>query len=103
MHTLHLPETPVGGIKYAALGILFSVNKPNIVLDPWQTKVIDDFFDQLEWTTTDSNPTVDEVSYGKLMNMVDFDERWVYKGSVTTPPCDTLVYWNVLRTIYPIK
>ena len=35
--------------------------------------------------------------------MVDTDNRWVYKGSVTTPPCDTIVYWNVLRTVYPIK
>ena len=37
------------------------------------------------------------------MMMVDTANRWVYKGSVTTPPCDTLVYWNVLRTVYPIK
>jgi carbonic anhydrase len=37
------------------------------------------------------------------MMMVDMDDRWVYRGSVTTPPCTTQVYWNVLRTIYPIK
>lgn len=35
--------------------------------------------------------------------MVDMDNRWVYKGSVTTPPCQETVYWNVLRTVYPIK
>jgi carbonic anhydrase len=34
---------------------------------------------------------------------VDLTNRWVYKGSVTTPPCATMVYWNVLSTIYPIK
>jgi len=37
------------------------------------------------------------------MMMVDFNNRWVYKGSVTTPPCATNVYWNVLHTIYPVK
>ena len=35
--------------------------------------------------------------------MVDTSERWVYKGSVTTPPCATTVYWNVVRKIYPLK
>jgi carbonic anhydrase len=35
--------------------------------------------------------------------MVDNKNRWVYKGSVTTPPCATNVYWNVLSTIYPIS
>jgi carbonic anhydrase len=37
------------------------------------------------------------------MEMVDFNNRWVYKGSVTTPPCATYVYWNVLSTIYPVS
>jgi len=37
------------------------------------------------------------------MNLVDADNRYVYKGSVTTPPCGQSVYWNVLSTIYPIK
>ena len=37
------------------------------------------------------------------MNLIDWNNRWVYKGSVTTPPCNTMVFWNVLATIYPIK
>ena len=37
------------------------------------------------------------------MNLVDSDNRWIYKGSVTTPPCATFVYWNVLSTVYPIS
>jgi len=37
------------------------------------------------------------------MDMVDTNSRWMYKGSVTTPPCDTYVHWNVLSTIYPIN
>lgn len=37
------------------------------------------------------------------MEMVDSNNRWVYKGSVTTPTCATFVYWNVLSTIYPVS
>lgn len=37
------------------------------------------------------------------MMMADMNNRWVYKGSVTTPPCAENVYWNVLRTVYPLK
>lgn len=37
------------------------------------------------------------------MHSLNMRERWTYKGSVTTPPCKTAVYWNVLRTVYPIK
>jgi hypothetical protein len=37
------------------------------------------------------------------MHIINMKDRWTYKGSVTTPPCKTAVYWNVMRTIYPIK
>ena len=37
------------------------------------------------------------------MQLVDMDNRWIYKGSVTTPPCARFVYWNVLSTVYPIS
>lgn len=37
------------------------------------------------------------------MNILDYDNRWIYKGSMTIPPCEEFVYWNVLQTIYPIS
>jgi len=106
MHTVHLAETPLQDVKYAAFGIMFSVDKPTIKwedMPEWQRQTIDDFFNSLKWEVTDSNPKVEEVPYGDLMMMVNTWSRYVYKGSVTTPPCDNFVYWNVMKTIYPIR
>lgn len=36
------------------------------------------------------------------MNAMNLEDRWVYKGSYTEPPCTGGVYWNVVRTVYPI-
>jgi len=58
----------------------------------------------LRWEKNENDTVkVDLVTLGNLLDMVNFNERWIYKGSVTTPPCGTFVYWNVLSTIYPIK
>jgi hypothetical protein len=46
---------------------------------------------------------IDMALYGNVMQLVDNNNRWVYKGSVTTPPCARYVYWNVMSTIYPIS
>jgi len=104
MHTVHLPNEELNRVKYAAVGLMFSVDDyTRDSLTEGLMPTIDAFFDSLEWTTTDSNPKVPEVPYGKLMMHADLDNRWTYKGSVTTPPCDTFVYWNVAKRIFPIK
>lgn len=46
---------------------------------------------------------VDEVALGELMAFIDTTNRWVYSGSLTTPPCYENLYWNVVKTVYPIK
>lgn len=109
MHTVHLPHdgnkpvTSYNGFMAAAMGIMFSVDEPSRTFEDWEIKIIDDFFDSLQWTDSKVEPLVPEVPYGKLMMYVDMQNRYTYRGSVTTPPCATAVYWNVLTTIYPVK
>lgn len=87
----------------AVIGVLFSVEEYTPGIDEATIELIDNFFDQLEWDETEENPKVDLISFGDLMNVLDTTNRWVYTGSLTTPPCSRSIYWNVLRTIYPIK
>lgn len=104
MHTVHYPTEVKEGFIAAAMGIVFSVEDYTAELTWAEERIIDTFFDSLQMDDeTEAGPNVDMVTYGNLMQMVDMNNRWVYKGSVTTPPCAENVYWNVLSTIYPIK
>lgn len=102
MHTVHVAEE-VGGIAHAAIGIMFDTKNYTPGIDESAVRIIDDFFESLQWDNTSGRPNIDSLNYGELMTMVNFDERWTYRGSVTTPPCARFVHWNVLSTVYPIK
>ena len=87
---------------FSTVGILFSVKNFTVKLTHAEQLVIDTFFDALDLTKED-NPKVNLITFGNLMEMVDMKNRWVYKGSRTTPPCGKNVYWSVLQTVYPIS
>lgn len=88
MHTVHYanPSADTDDFKAAAVGIMFSVNDHNANLFPADELIIDNFFDSMNWENM-NDPTSTLVTYGDLLSMVDLRNRWVYTGSVTTPPC----------------
>ena len=102
MHIVHEADDEQNGIGLSAVGILFSVNDYTANLSPEEQEIIDEFFDSLNFEDL-SNPQIPEANFAELMNLADFDNRWVYLGSVTTPPCQSGVYWNLLKTVYPIS
>jgi carbonic anhydrase len=37
-----------------------------------------------------------------FLSAMDWDTRWSYNGSLTTPPCNDNVHFEVLSTVLPI-
>ncbi len=71
-------------------------------ISPELVLIIDRFFDSM-MLDDQSDPIAQEIPFGQLMNMVDTNNRWAYKGSLTTPPCSKTIYFNILTKVYPIK
>lgn len=46
---------------------------------------------------------VDDIPLGELISTLDTENRWAYSANLNVPPCDSNVYYNVLRNVYPIK
>lgn len=91
-----------GKLKYAVIGLLFSVNDFDQRITARGNQTLMDFFSSLK-LDDETEPFVDEVKLGSLLDLADFQNRWVYHGSLTTPPCSPEVYWNVINFVYPIN
>ena len=100
---------PLG--RLSVIGILFDTENYDEVPDS-TVEAIDKFFDslnirQVDQTSSGGNNVYfdppSEVALGELIGAVDLGNRWVYSGSLTTPPCYENLYWNVVKTVYPIK
>jgi carbonic anhydrase len=80
--------------------VFFSVSNYSPNITDAERSILNTFFQQLRFET--ENPQVPRVSLGELMKLVDWENRWIYKGSHTIPPCEQYVYWNVIQKVYPI-
>jgi len=72
-------------------------------LEDWQIDSINEFFTNMTWTDTSGQVTVPNIGFGDLTMWMDTNNRFMYKGSSTTPPCNKKTLWHVLMTMYPIK
>jgi len=104
MHTVHAPAEAKGNdvsIKYSALGLIFDVDDYDPSITPKEKATINAFFDSLNLGKVPANGAAEgytlsvssDVPFGELMRIVNFANRWVYTGSLTTPPCTVGVYF----------
>lgn len=104
MHTVHSPDEAKGGdvtIIASAVGLIFDREDFDPSVTTEERAIIDAFFDSMNFGNL---PPFDEakdhvlgtnvdIPYGDLMNINKFHNRWVYTGSLTTPPCSVGVYF----------
>jgi hypothetical protein len=118
MHTVHLPskdpdmEKPGNKNKIiaSATGLIFDTVDFDKGISAADRKTIDDFFDSLQLeklppTAAKGHKLSSDASipFGKLMKIVNFANRWVYVGSLTTPPCSIGVLHQVVDRVLPIS
>jgi hypothetical protein len=114
MHTVHVPDEAKGNdvtIKYSALGLMFDVDDYDPSITPDEKAIINTFFDSLFMENVPSAGAAEghtlnsssDVPFGELMRIANFANRWVYTGSLTTPPCTVGVYFQVVDRVLPIS
>lgn len=116
MHTVHFPDEYRGAsgndvtIIASALGLMFDVDDYDQSITPEEKEVINKFFDALNLGNIDAGHATGHIlddnvtiPFGDLMDIVNFHSRWVYTGSLTTPPCSVGVYFQVVDRVLPIS
>jgi hypothetical protein len=114
MHTVHLPENAKGNdvtIIASALGLMFDVDDYDPSVTGEEKAIINAFFDSMNFGAIPPAggakghelTTKTDVPFGDLMRIANFANRWVYTGSLTTPPCSVGVYFQVVDRVLPIS
>lgn len=104
LHNVHLLDKTQteAGWAAAAIGIFFDTVHYDQSISKEDKAIVDSFFESLKMGAKE-DAKVTTIPYKKLLGVANFDKRWVYKGSLTTPPCNGIVWWNVIRTVLPIS
>ena len=90
MHIVMKNKVEGNEFLYSVIAVIFSVDQPP--LDGSEVKkevseTIDKFFETLKFDDTSGEVLLEEVNVSELVSALDLQKRWMYKGSLTTPPC----------------
>ena len=69
-------------IKYSAISIFFDASEFDKIITTGQNETTVAFIDSLQFHDH-SDPTTGNVPLGDFMEIVDFNHKWMYKGSMT--------------------
>jgi len=89
-----LVEEVVVTFDFSIIAMLFDTKNYDKSFTPEEVQWFYDFFDNLLFEY--HLPTIANYPLNELMDRMDMDNRWVYKGSLTMPDCHRYVYWNVI-------
>lgn len=101
----------------SAFGLLFDVNDYDPSITPAEKRIVDSFFESMNWVKSppvdgywdDANNKYDvmaenvDIPYADLLSVVRYSNRWGYFGSLTTPACTRGVYHQVIDRVLPIS
>jgi carbonic anhydrase len=45
----------------------------------------------------------EELDLTKFVELLNYNRRWTYQGSLTTAPCSEGILWNVIEHVIPIS
>jgi carbonic anhydrase len=46
---------------------------------------------------------LEELDLTKFVNLLNYNRRWTYPGSLTTAPCSEGILWNVVEHVIPVR
>lgn len=87
MQIVHYPDEKDGPIKGASVSVLFD-SEAFGEIDEEEEETVGAFFESLHLEELPRrSPFSYEVFFSSVTQMVGGNNRWVYKGSLTMPPC----------------
>jgi carbonic anhydrase len=85
-----MPESYFEGIKK---------DNPGVDIE-FHDKYLSDMVDtEMKRSDEDRKP----LDMTKFVELLDYNRRWTYQGSLTTIPCSEGILWNVLEHVIPIR